>query len=105
MLHVILRVHYATDFDCILDMFYFGFMYPMVDLHIFYFRDLPSCFTVFEFRTAVGISRERQDRVSGGVSILCLLAAPVANVLWKSLNLVIKESVIRCNLETRSQAK
>ena len=28
-----------------------------------------------------------QDQVSGGVSVLCLHAAPVANVLWKSLTI------------------
>ena len=28
-----------------------------------------------------------QDQVSGGVSVLCLHAAPVANVLWKPLTM------------------
>ena len=34
-----------------------------------------------------------QDQVSGGVSVLCWHAAPVANVLWKSNSVIRSRSV------------
>ena len=45
-----------------------------------------------------------QDQVSREVSVLCWLAALVANVVWKPLNLVImSKSVIRSSLVAMSQ--
>ena len=46
-----------------------------------------------------------QDQVSGGVSVLCWLATPVANVLWKPTRnkVITSKTIIRSSSVTRSR--
>ena len=95
---------------------------PLWDLQVFKCCDQSllnlCCFLIFEFRTSLGTSvfaknkcksQMGQDQVSGGVSVLCWLAAPVAmfyrnlqNVVLRSKSVIKSSSVISLQIGVMS---